>query len=61
MKNQNDNKKENTNSELTEEQLIKNRDKLEEYEKILKITVVAVALMFAIIACIVFGLIINSN
>lgn len=61
LKNQNDNEKENTNTELTEEQLIKNKAKLEEYEKILKITVIAVALMFAIIACIVFGLIINNN
>lgn len=61
LKNQNNNEKENTNAKLTEEQLMKNTAKLEEYEKILKITVVAVALMFAIIVCIVFGLIINSN
>lgn len=61
LKNQNNNEKENTNAKLTEEQLMKNKAKLEEYEKILKITVLAVALMFAIIVCIVFGLIINSN
>lgn len=57
----NQNKKESANAELTEEQLKKNQAKLEEYERILKVTVVAVALMFAIIVCIVFGLIINSN
>lgn len=58
---ENQNEKESINTELTEEQLKENQAKLEEYEKILKVTVVAVALMFAIIVCIVFGLIINSN
>lgn len=48
-------------SKLTEEQLKENQAKLEEYERILKVTVVAVALMFAVIVCIVFGLIINGN
>jgi cell division protein FtsL len=50
-----------TGSRLTEEQLKENQAKLEEYERILKVTVVAVALMFAVIVCIVFGLIINGN
>lgn len=50
-----------TSSSLTEEQLKENQAKLEEYERILKITVVAVALMFAVIVCIVFGLIINAS
>lgn len=59
MKNQNERKDTSTN--LTEEQLKENQAKLEEYERILKIVVVAVALMFAVIVCIVFGLIINSN
>lgn len=59
MKNQNERK--DISTQLTEEQLKENQAKLEEYEKILKVTVVAVALMFAVIVCIVFGLIINGN
>lgn len=55
-----ENQKENTNKELTQEQLKKNQAKLEEYERIFKVIVVAVALMFAVIVCIVFGLIING-
>lgn len=55
-----ENQKENTNKELTQEQLKENQAKLEEYERIFKVIVVAVALMFAVIVCIVFGLIING-
>lgn len=54
-------KKVNTSNKLTEEQLKENQAKLEEYERIFKVTVVAIALMFFIIVCIVAGLIINSN
>lgn len=50
-----------TNSKLTDEQLKENQAKLEEYERIFKVTLVAIALMFAVIVCIVFGLIINSK
>ncbi|MEE1077000.1 MAG: hypothetical protein UHY68_07050 [Acutalibacteraceae bacterium] len=56
-----DNQKESTSKELTQEQLKENQAKLEEYERIFKVTVVAVALMFAVIVCIVFGLIINGT
>lgn len=55
------NKNTNTGSKLTEEQLKENQAKLDEYERILKVTVVAVALMFAVIVCIVVGLIINGK
>ena len=58
---ENQNKKEDTNTKLTEEQLKENQAKLEEYERIFKVTLVAIALMFAVIVCIVFGLIINSK
>lgn len=57
----NQNEKESINTELTEEQLKENQAKLEEYERIFKVIVVAIALMFAVIVCIVFGLIINGN
>lgn len=56
-----DNQKESKNTELTQEQLEENQAKLEEYERIFKVIVVAVALMFAVIVCIVFGLIINGT
>lgn len=56
-----DNQKESINKELTQEQLKENQAKLEEYERIFKVIVVAVALMFAVIVCIVFGLIINGT
>lgn len=55
-----ENQKGSTNKELTQEQLKENQAKLEEYERIFKVIVVAVALMFAVIVCIVFGLIING-
>ena len=54
-------KNSDTDSNLTEEQLKENQAKLEEYERLLKVTVVDVALMFVVIVCIVFGLIINGN
>ncbi|MEE1282687.1 MAG: hypothetical protein UHK60_10665 [Acutalibacteraceae bacterium] len=56
-----DNQKESMNKELTQEQLKENQAKLEEYERIFKVIIVAVALMFAVIVCIVFGLIINGT
>lgn len=56
-----DNQKESINKELTQEQLKENQAKLEEYERIFKVIIVAVALMFAVIVCIVFGLIINGT
>ncbi|MEE0061051.1 MAG: hypothetical protein UE295_09525 [Acutalibacteraceae bacterium] len=52
--------KESSKAELTEEQLKENQAKLEEYERIFKVAVVAIALMFAVIVCIVIGLISNS-
>ena len=55
------NEKATTKAELTEEQLKENQAKLDEYERIFKIAVVAIALMFAVIVCIVLGLVINSN
>ena len=56
-----ENQKENINKEFTQEQLEENQAKLEEYERIFKVIVVAVVLMFAVIVCIVFGLIINGT
>lgn len=50
-----------TSNRLTEEQLKENQAKLEEYERIFKVALVAVALMFSVIVCIVAGLIINSK
>jgi hypothetical protein len=50
-----------TSNRLTEEQLKENQAKLEEYERIFKVSLVAVALMFFVIVCIVAGLIINSK
>lgn len=50
-----------TSNRLTEEQLKENQAKLEEYERIFKVALVAVALMFFVIVCIVAGLIINSK
>jgi hypothetical protein len=50
-----------TGNRLTEEQLKENQAKLEECERIFKVALVAVALMFFVIVCIVAGLIINSK
>ena len=46
---------------LTDEQLKKNSEKLEQYDRILKVTAAALAIMFGIIVCIVAVLIANNN
>ena len=46
---------------LTEEQLKKNSEKLEQYDRILKVTAAALAIMFGIIVCIVAVLIANNS
>ena len=46
---------------LTDEQLKKNSEKLEQYDRILKVTVAALAIMFGIIVCIVAVLIANNS
>lgn len=54
----------NNNSEkprLTDEQLKKNSEKLEQYDRILKVTAAALAIMFGIIVCIVAVLIANNS
>ncbi len=53
-------KEESLKADLTEEQLKENQAKLEEYERIFKVAIVGIALMFAVIVCIVVGLIANS-
>lgn len=46
---------------LTDEQLKKNSEKLEQYDRILKVTAAALAIMFGIIVCIVAVLITNNS
>lgn len=46
---------------LTDEQLKKNSEKLEQYDRILKVTAAALAIMFGIIVCIVAVLIANNG
>ena len=46
---------------LTDEQLKKNSEKLEQYDSILKVTAAALAIMFGIIVCIVAVLIANNS
>lgn len=46
---------------LTDEQLKKNSEKLEQYDRILKVTAAALAIMFGIIVCIVEVLIANNS
>lgn len=46
---------------LTNEQLKKNSEKLEQYDRILKVTAAALAIMFGIIVCIVAVLIANNS
>lgn len=56
--------KDKNNSEkprLTDEQLKKNSEKLEQYDRILKVTAAALAIMFVIIVCIVAVLIANNS
>ena len=50
-----------TKEKLTDEQLKENQKKIDEYDRILKVTVVSVALMFVIIVCIVVTLVINNS
>lgn len=47
--------------QLTDEQLKKNSEKLEQYDRILKVTAAALAIMFGIIVCIVAVLIANNS
>lgn len=46
---------------LTDEQLKKNSEKLEQYDRILKVTAAALAIMFGVIVCIVAVLIANNS
>lgn len=46
---------------LTDEQLKKNSEKLEQYDRILKVTAAALAIMLGIIVCIVAVLIANNS
>lgn len=46
---------------LTDEQLKKNSEKLEQYDRILKVTAAALAIMFGIIVCIVAVFIANNS
>lgn len=50
-----------TKKELTEEQRKENQKKIDEYDRILRVTVVSLALMFGIIVCIVVALVINNT
>lgn len=47
--------------QLTDEQLKENQEKLEQYDRILKVTAAALAIMFGIIVCIVAVLIANNS
>lgn len=56
--------KDKNNSEkpqLTDEQLKENQEKLDQYDRILKVTAAALAIMFGIIVCIVAVLIANNS
>lgn len=56
--------KDKNNSEkpqLTDEQLKENQEKLDQYDRILKVTAVALAILFGIIVCIVAVLIANNS
>lgn len=46
---------------LTDEQLKKNSEKLDQYDRILKVTAAALAIMFGIIVCIVAVLVANNS
>lgn len=54
-------KNNNEKPRLTDEQLKKNSEKLEQYDRILKVTAAALAIMFGIIVCIVAVLIANNS
>lgn len=60
-KKQNDNLHTNQKEQLTEEQLKKNQEKINEYDRILKVAVTAIGIMFGIIVCIVAALVINNS
>lgn len=60
-KQQNDNLHTNQKKQLTEEQLKKNQEKINEYDRILKVAVTAIGIMFCIIVCIVAALVINNS
>ncbi len=47
--------------QLTDEQLKENQEKLDQYDRILKVTAAALAIMFGIIVCIVAVLIANNS
>ncbi len=56
--------KDKNNSEkpqLTDEQLKENQEKLDQYDRILKVTAVSLAILFGIIVCIVAVLIANNS
>ena len=55
------NKEESKTIQLTEEQLKKNQKKLDEYDRILKIMAASIGVMFSIIVCIVFALVVNNT
>lgn len=46
---------------LTDEQLKENQEKLDQYDRILKVTAAALAILFGIIVCIVAVLIANNS
>jgi len=46
---------------LTEEQLKENQKKLDEYDRILRVAVTALGIMFGIIVCIVAALVISNT
>ncbi len=62
MPNKNINNKEESKAiQLTEEQLKKNQKKLDEYDRMLKIMAASIGVMFGIIVCIVFALVVNNT
>ena len=54
-------KNNNEKPQLTDEQLKENQEKLDQYGRILKVTAVALAILFGIIVCIVAVLIANNS
>lgn len=51
----------NKDKKLTEEQLKENQKKIDEYDRMLKYMLVGLGVMFGIIVCIVFALVINNS
>ena len=60
-KQQNDRLQAEPKQELTEEQLKKNQEKIDEYDRILKVAVMAIGIMFGVIVCIVAALVISNS